>query len=165
MSSSDRRHVLALLGASTIALSGCFRPMLAEGGSSAAVRGRIAFPEIDGRFGYFLGKSLEEQLGRPSDPVYRLVVTTSLEESGLAVSTDNAVTRVSLLATATWQLWQDGKDTPVLEDQAFSRSGYNATTSLFATRQTRRDIERRLARDLGERIARVIQARAGQLAS
>jgi len=50
----------------------------------------------------------------------------------------------------------------VLADKVSVQSGYNATTTLYATRQTRRDIERRLARDLGERIARAILARAAE---
>ena len=50
----------------------------------------------------------------------------------------------------------------MLKDKVEIQSGYNATGSLYATRQVRRDIERRLARDLGERIARVILARADE---
>ncbi|MEM7744344.1 MAG: LPS assembly lipoprotein LptE [Pseudomonadota bacterium] len=155
----------AFVGLAALPLAGCFKPMLAEGGGAMAVRGRIALPEIDTRFSYHLVQSLETRLGRPGATEYRLVIQTALQDEGLAVSQDNDVTRITTTATASWQLYQDGEPEPVLDGLARSQSGYNATSSLFATRQTRRDIERRLARDLGERISRVILARADQLGS
>lgn len=161
MSSSDRRGVLA--GLAVLALGGCFRPMLREDGAAGALRHRIALPEVDGRFGYFLVQSLADRLGDPVDPEFRLELTTSIDEHGLAVAPDDAVTRISLLAKASWSLWRRGGAEPVLRDVAVSQSGYSATASLFATRTTRRDIEERLARDLGRRIARTILARADEL--
>ena len=148
-----------------IALSGCFRPMLAEDGPAAGLLGKVELPEIDGRFGYFLVKSLEDRLGRPNGPEYRLSVDTEVTERGIAVAQDNSVTRVTLVAEARWSLWREGESQPVLSDKAVTQSGYGATSSLFATRQTRRDIERRLARDLGERISRAVLAQAGQFNS
>lgn len=163
MSSFERRTLLAGLG--VLALGGCFKPMLAQGTASSSLRNRIALPEIDDRFGYFLARSLEDRLGHPNDPEYRLVVKTSLSERGLAVAQDNAVTRVTVIAEARWALWRTGEAEPLIQDKVRSQSGHDATSSLYATRQTRRDIERRLARDLGERISRVILARAGQITS
>lgn len=154
----SRRAVLAL---SILPLGGCFRPMLAENAPASELRGRVALPEIDGRFGYHLTKSLEDRLGKPSDPVWRLAVVTEVTERGLAVAQDNAVTRITLIASADWRLIRDGED--VLREKVSAQSGYNATSSLFATRQTRRDVERRLARDLGERIARTVLAKAEQV--
>ena len=163
MSWSSRRALL--MGMAALPLAGCFRPMLAKTGPASAVLGKIELPEIEGRFGYYLAKSLEDRLGRGRDSEYRLTVSTQLTDRGLAVAQDNAVTRVTTTARATWQLWRKGEAEPVLSDTVTSLSGYSATASLYATRQTRRDVERRLARDLGERISRVILARAGQLSS
>lgn len=162
MWSSERRAVLALLGATL--LGGCFRPMLREDSAARGLRNRIALPEVDGRFGYYLHRSLEERLGKPIEPEYRLEISTELEQHGLVVAEDDAITRIALVAKAEWSLWRAGEDTPALEGSAISQSGYSATGSLFATRIARRDIEERLARDLGERVARVILARAGEVA-
>ena len=63
-------------------------------------------------------------------------------------------TRITLIARAPWSLWRSGAPKPLISDVAVSESGYNATSSLFATRAARLEIERRLARDIGERIAR-----------
>ncbi|MEM6905426.1 MAG: LPS assembly lipoprotein LptE [Pseudomonadota bacterium] len=158
MSWFERRGVLAGLGA--MALSGCFRPMLAEDSPAASMRGRVALPEIDGRLGYYLYQSLEDRLGAAQDPVWRLSVSVKTEERGLAIAQDNSVTRVSVTAVAEWALFEAGQSEAVLRDREVTQSGYNATASLFATRETRRDVERRLARDLGERISRAVLARA-----
>lgn len=161
MSSSDRRAVLAGLG--VLALSGCFRPMLAEDTAARSLRHRIALPAVEGRLGYYLVRTLEDRLGEPHEPDFRLVVVTTLTDKGLAVTPNNAVTRITLLAQASWSVWRAGGAKPLVSDVAFSQSGYNATTSLFATRQARLDIEQRLARDLAGRIARGIFARADEL--
>jgi len=162
MWSSDRRTALAGLG--LLLLGGCFRPMLAETGDASEVRHRIALPPVDGRFNYYLVQSLEDRLGQPQDPAFVLNVTSTVTERGIAVTRDNAVTRITLIARARWSLWRSGGDAkPVFSDVAISQSGYNATSSLFGTRQARLEIERRLARDIGERIARGILARADEL--
>ena len=90
---------------------------------------------------------------------------TRLDKQDLAIAKDNAVTRISLAATADWALYRDGSAESVLNGRTVSHSGYSSTASLFATRAVKLDIERRLARDLGERIARALFARAGQLAA
>ena len=163
MSLSNRRTVIALLAASTFGLAGCLRPMLAKDSSARALRNRIALPDVDGRFDYFLSKALADSLGKPEKPDFRLDVQTAVTEQGLAIAQDNSVTRVTLLAQASWQLWRDGGTAPLLSDSLEVQSGYSATTSLYATRQIRLDIERRLARELGERISRRILAQSGQL--
>jgi len=164
MSSSERkahgrRGVIAGLGAMLV-LPGCLRPMLAEDGAAADLRGRVALPRIRGREGYLLRKQLERRLGEPKDPDYRLEVSLAFRERGLAISPNEAITRITLIATADWRLFRQGVAEPVLERQELSESGYNATGSLYAAEIARRDIERRLAEDLADRISRVVLARA-----
>lgn len=161
MSLFSRRSALMLSGA--FAVSGCLKPMLAQDEAATALRNRISLPNVDDRFGYFLAQSLEDRLGRPKSPDFRLDVQTTVSEEGLAIAQDNSVTRVTLLARASWSLWREGGQSPILSDSLSVQSGYNATTSLYATRQIRLDIERRLARDLGERISRSILARSQQI--
>ncbi len=141
-------------------LGGCMRPMLAADSPSAALFARVRLPEFDDRFGYYLNASLRDRLGRPQAEDFRLEVTTRIERRDLAIAQDNAVTRISLTAIADWALYPAGGSEPVLRDRALSQSGYNSTASLFATRAAKLDIERRLARDLGERIARSLLAQA-----
>lgn len=161
MSLSDRRAALALIGA--FALGGCFRPMLREDSAARSLRHRIALPEVDGRFGYFLYQSLQDRLGKPIDPEYRLEITMKLEDQGLAVAEDDAITRIGLVAKAKWQLLRISEEEVVLSGRVDSQSGYSATGSLFATRVARRNIEERLAEDVGERVARSIMGRAAEI--
>lgn len=166
MSLSDRRRLLRglLAGAGLIGLlGGCFRPMLAENTKASSIRGRIALPDPDDRLGYHLYQSLEARLGRPGTTDFTLTVGVRTRSRGFAVAQDDSVTRISVRATASWALFADGKAQPVLKSRAVTESGYNATDSLFATRQAEIDVERRLARDLGERISRVILANAQAL--
>lgn len=163
MSLSERRLLLVGLGAGFLGLTGCFRPMLAEDGSARAIRNRIALPKIDDRFDYYLSEALQDSLGAPENPDYQLNVSTRVTSEGLAIAQDNSVTRITLLAQATWALWKQGGSAPLLSDKLEVQSGYSATTSLYATRQIRLDVERRLARELGERISRIILAQSGKL--
>lgn len=162
MSSSDRRQFL-VLGAVLALLPGCFRPMLAEDTGAAKLRGRIALPETSDRFSFYLRDTLEARLGAPREPDYRLEVRHSLTESGLLVAQDNTITRLRVRAVADFRLYRRGVSEPVLEDRILTESGYDSTASLYASRTTKRDIERRLAADVGERIARRIQAQADQI--
>ena len=167
MSWSDRRALLrglALAGVAALT-GGCFRPMLARDGSAAPLIGRVALPATEDRFSYYLTRTLAERLGEPRSPDFRLEVDTRLERERLAITQDDAVTRISLRAVADWALYRAGESRPLLSERVVSQSGYNSTASLFATREARRDIERRLARDLGERIALRLLARADEISA
>lgn len=163
MSSCSRRAVLLGMGPGLLVLPGCLRPMLAADGPAAVLRGRIELPRVDDRFSYYLEESLAARLGRAEAKEYRLDISRKVSEAGIAIARDNSATRITLLVEANWRLTRIADGAQMMSDTLTVQSGYNATTSLYATRQTRRDIERRLARDLGERIARAIMARAGSL--
>ena len=165
MSWSDRRAVLrGGFLAAAFALSGCFRPMLAEDAPARELRGLVALPELDTRFGYHLRQGLEERLGAPRAPRWRLEVDAVLNEDDLAITPDSAITRKSLTAEADFRLVPIGGGAALVEDRVVSQSGYNATGSLYATRAVARDTEERLARDLGLRIGRRVLAAAERLA-
>ena len=163
MSLSDRRAVLGGLGLALLGLPGCLRPMLAKGGAAANLRGRVSYPSINDRFGYFMNESLSSRLGRTGTAAYRLEIARTITEAGVAIARDSSATRINLLVKANWRLVRVSDGKALMTDELVLQSGYNATTSLYATRQTRRDIERRLARNLGERIARTLQARADEI--
>ncbi|MGF1447623.1 MAG: LPS assembly lipoprotein LptE [Pikeienuella sp.] len=159
----SRRAVLGLVPLGTLALSGCFRPMLAEGTAQSGLRGRIALPPVEGRLGYHLTRRLEARLGSPADPAYRLQVDLTTRQVDLAITQDNTITRRTIIATADWRLLRLGDPGPLISRRQVARSGYNATGSLYATRSAERTVERRLAEELAERIAREIFAGATEI--
>lgn len=160
MSSSDRRTVLIGLAGAVMSLSGCLRPLLAKDEAGQSLRSRIALPRVDDRFSYFLNDGLADRLGEPQTPDYRLAVTNVIESLGVAISEDYSATRTTLILRSSWQVVSLADGETVLKGKEILRSGYNSTSSLYATRQVRLDVERRLARQLAEKIAREIQARA-----
>ncbi|MGF1553103.1 MAG: LPS assembly lipoprotein LptE [Paracoccaceae bacterium] len=151
---------LGLAAGIGIALPGCLRPMLAEESEASAVRGRVALPPVTDRLSRAMNDVLQSRLGRPGpDPTLRLVVDRQLSERGLLVQQDNAVTRINVTAIARFALYRDGVAEPVLEERLVSEAGFDQTASLYASRTTKRDVEDRLMRDLGERIARRVLVR------
>ncbi|MBY8976403.1 hypothetical protein KHP62_11335 [Rhodobacteraceae bacterium NNCM2] len=166
MSLSDRRFLLRSLlaiGGLGMTTAGCFKPMLAKNTEASDMRGRIALPPVDGRMGYHLHQSLEEQLGRPTVTDWRLAVRVTTVESGFAVTQNSSTTRISVTATADWQLYKNGTPQPVYSSKSVSTSAYNAADSLYSIRQAKIDVERRLAEDLGKRIGRAVLGRAKEL--
>ena len=161
MSSSDRRTLLAGVSVGFAALvSGCgFEPIHGEGGVASNLTGKVALGPVVGRIGYYMRQSLERSLGDagPSAP-FVLEVTTAVEEEGLAITRTNDVTRFNYRAEAAFALRDRATGKVMLKDKVESFSAYNATASVYATRVNRRDIERRVAIDLGDRIFRRLAA-------
>ncbi|MEL6127111.1 MAG: LPS assembly lipoprotein LptE [Pseudomonadota bacterium] len=163
---TNRRRALRLAVASTalLALPGCLRPMLAETAPGGQIIGQVDLPPIKDRLGRVMTRTLESRLGRTgADPRFRLEVDQRLSERGLLIAQDNAVTRRQITAQARFRLYETGSAEPVLEGEVVNETGFDETASLFASRTTRRAIEERLIRDLAERIARRVQARAPTL--
>ncbi len=162
MSLSNRRRVLAALGGlgGTFALAGCFRPMLAKDGRASTLLGRVELPPVDDRMGYYLHQSLRDRFGDTQVAEYRLEVSMRTETTGLGITQDDSITRIRLRAFANFRLFRTGEPRPVLTGAVTSESGYSSTSSLYATRRISETVERRLATDLGDRIARRIFAAA-----
>jgi LPS-assembly lipoprotein len=148
----SRRALLAALPVA--ALSACgFKPMHGDGAGGDALDGLVAVDAPSGRNGFALREALERRLGRAGpNPRWELVASLDLNESGLAITEDSSTTRYVMRGTSSWVLRDlDGEE--ALSGKVESMSAYSATGSLYATRSARRDAQRRVAMDLGERIA------------
>ena len=152
-----RRALLCAVGGALL-LGGCgFRPMLGEGAGGDALDGIVAIQTPEGRNGFALREALEKRLGRagPGAP-WRLTTTLALTESGTAITADASITRYVLRGESNWALSGAGSGVggeAALSGQVQSMSAYSATGSLYATRTARRAAQRRVAEDLGQRIA------------
>jgi LPS-assembly lipoprotein len=83
MSSSERRTVVLSL----LALGACgFTPAYGPGGAAQGLRGRIAFDEPFDRAGFDLVRQLEQRLGLPTDPRWRLSASIRRSEERIAVT-------------------------------------------------------------------------------
>lgn len=161
----DRRRFLGLFaGAAALVLAGCgFTPVYGPGSAATNLRGRIALPAFDSRLSFDMFQRLEQRLGPPQAPLFRLTVSTTIEEQGLAISQDNAITRYNLRATAEYSLTRLTTDERVFAARARAFTAYSATASAYATRVAARDAERRIGVLLADQIASRIAVEAADL--
>lgn len=153
MSWSDRRQFLCLLPA-VAAMAACgFTPVYGPGTPVTQLRGRIQLPVFDTRLGFDMFERLEQRLGPTNNPLFSLHLETTVNEQGLAISQDNAITRYNLRAESSYGLIRMSDNTQVFAAIARAFTAYSATASVYATRVAARDAERRIAISLADQIA------------
>ena len=157
MSWSDRRSLL--LGA--LALGGCgFTPVYGPGGAAEGLRGRIAFDAPADRAGFDLVRQLEERLGLPTDPRYRLSASIRRSEQRIAVTSEGVANRFQVTGRADFTLREIDTDRTMTSGSVTNFVSYSATRTAVATRAARTDAEARLMRILADQIAADLLATA-----
>ena len=157
MSSFDRRHFLSLLAAAPLA--GCgFTPVYAPGGSGLALRGQVRVADPDTRLGFQLVSRLEERLGRPEAETYRLDYNIETDESDLAITGTNDITRIRIEATLTFTLTEVATGTELVSDSVSSFTAYSTTSTAVATAAAARDAEDRLMTILADQAVSLLLA-------
>lgn len=149
MSSFDRRAILLSLAA----LAGCgLRPVYGTGSPALALRGGVQVSTPDSREAFRLKARLEDRLGPPVSPAYRLDVALTLSESPVGVSTGQEITRYTLRGTATYSLTDAVTGQVVDQGEVSNFTGYSATGTSVATLAAERDARDRLAVSLADLI-------------
>lgn len=164
MSLLNRRTLLLALP--LLAAACGFTPVYAPGGTGARLHGQIevqAPEDIEGASGsdaYFLVQNLEQRLGRSSSAAYQLDLKLSTQEEGQAITTDNEITRYSVIGTADYALTRlsDGKIASSGTVRNFT--GYSATGSTVETLAGERDAHERLMVILADQITAQVLATA-----
>jgi LPS-assembly lipoprotein len=153
----SRRHFLVLAGVG--GLAGCgFQPLYANrsrGNSAPAQFAQIDVTQIDGRSGHHLRNYLIDRMsarGGNYKKQYRLDITLSERKDGLAIRTDEAVTRFNYRLFSTVRLVRISDHTVLFETGLRATSAFNVVNSEFATLSAERDAEDRAARDLSDEI-------------
>ena len=171
MSSSERggpapgrRAVLALLALLPLAACG-FRPALAPGAPATALFGRIRADDPADRAGVEFVARLEERLGRPAVPGWRLAWTLTLEEERLGLEAGVGETRAQLLGRLDWQLIPEGAEAPVTEGRIARFTGYSRTATPLAEETAARDALARLSRLLADALVTELTATAADWAA
>jgi LPS-assembly lipoprotein len=150
MSWSDRRGVL--LG--VLALGGCgFTPVYGPGGAAEGLRGRISFDRPFDREGFDLVRQLENRLGAPVDPRWRLSASIRRSQERVAVTSGGVATRYQILGQVDYALREIGTNRTVTSGSVETFVTYSATRTAVATRAARRDAEARLMVVLADQIA------------
>jgi LPS-assembly lipoprotein len=151
-----RRAALAGIAGLGLAAACGFQPIYAPGSPAAAMEGRVAVPALDGLAGFTLQERLTERLGVAGPEAYRLAIDLDFERADAAITQDNITTRFLVLGEASFRLYPPGGTQPVLADSVRSQTGYSApesdVASAYAARIAGVDAERRVARELADRI-------------
>lgn len=160
MSSSDRRAFLALIAAAPLAACG-FAPAYGPSGAATALRGRVALQEPRTRAGFELVRRLQERLGPATAPRWRLAYTITTDDTGVAITPENAVTRYNIRGTVDWTLTDTTTDTRVDGGRATSFTSWSATGPTVAGLAAQEDAEDRLMVILADQIVTRLIAGAG----
>ena len=154
---SDRRSLL--LGA--LALGGCgFTPVYGPGGAAEGLRGRISFDEPFDRAGFDLVRQLENRLGVPAAPRWRLSASIRRSQERIAVTSEGVANRFQILGRVDYALREIGPNRTVTSGSVESFTSYSATRTAVATRAARDDAEARLMVILADQIADELLATA-----
>jgi LPS-assembly lipoprotein len=158
MWSPDRRTLVLLP-----LLAACgFTPAYGPAGAASALRNRVSTGEPTDRAEFDFVRQIEERLGRPEAPFWRLDYTIRLSREGVAITTENAVTRFNLIGRADWKLVPLVDSAKPLQGVSESFTSWSATGSTVAVLAAEEDAEQRLMRILADQVStRLIAAAAG----
>ncbi|MGQ0566260.1 MAG: LPS assembly lipoprotein LptE [Gemmobacter sp.] len=156
-----RRRLLFL---APLALVACgFTPAYGPGGGAAALRGQVAVAEPADKLAYDLVARLEQRLGPPATPRWRLDHAITTDRIGVAITAENAVTRYNVTGAVDWSLVSLADGTVAERGRAESFTSYSTTGSTVATLAAETDASTRLMQILADQIATQLIAAAPDL--
>lgn len=153
----------AFLLSSLAALAACgFTPAYGPRGAAGKLQNSIEVNAPTDRNAYLLVQALEDRLGRPGTPRYRLETDFSVDRERMAVTADNVATRQNLIGRVVYRL-RDADGTLLTQGRVDALGAYSSTDSTIATSAARDDAYARLARMLADRIVTRLIAAASDL--
>lgn len=157
---SDRRTLLLGLAA----VAGCgFTPAYGPAGGAGALRGRIDTAPPADRAAFALVARIEDRLGRPQSPLFRLDYDIRLKPLGVGITPEGAVTRNTLTGSVDWRLVEAATGVERLSARAESFTSYSTTGTPVAALAAEKDAQDRLMRILADQIVTRLLAQAARL--
>ena len=136
-----------------IGITACgYTPVYAPGLPASDMRGRIIVAEPDDPDSYVLVRELEQRLGQPDAPAYRLAVQLDLGKDGQVVTETAEITRYNITGRTTYGLVPIGAENPVFQSTVQSFTSYSAKGSTLETIAAERDSRDRLMVILADQI-------------
>ena len=149
MSCCSRR--ILLLGLPALAACG-FEPVYGPGASARLLRGKVRVDAPDDQSSYLLVRNLEQRLGRPGVPDYRLSIEPTTTQQGQAVTVAGEITRYSIVGIVDYSLRNFESDTVVTQGRVRNFTGFSATGSTVETLAAESDALERLMEILADEI-------------
>jgi LPS-assembly lipoprotein len=160
----SRRRLFLGLGASG-ALAACgFTPAYAPGGVGTVLQNSVEVAEPMDKPAFDLVKRLEQRLGPPQPARFGLSYAIRLNPLGVAITTENAVTRFNLTGNVEWALTDLATGKKLTGGKVSSFTSYSATGSTVAGLAAEEDAALRLMRILADQIISTLLATSGQWA-
>ncbi len=151
---------LLLLGLPALAACG-FTPVLAPGGSAEGLFAKVAVDDPRDASGFALVRQLENRLGLPQDPDYRLTAEIRVGERRLGITAAEEITRFQILGQVNFQLLDQSSGDVVTNGRVDSFTSYSATDTAFATRAAQIDARERLMVVLADQVVARLLATSG----
>lgn len=156
-----RRFALAALASLCVMLSACgLQPMYAGGSQGSVARsfGAIEVSRIEGQAGWLVRNAVRDRLGvtEPGAPRYRLIIRLDDALEGLAVLSDDTISRERRILRARYQLVDLSNDDIVLDATAGSDAGIDVVSSEYATIAAEQTALENLSREIADQIVRQI---------
>ena len=151
----------AIAGFSLLLSAACgFEPLYREDGSAIRLKDAVIVESTGDDLGFEVENALIKRLGSPSSPQYLVGVRTRVVESEVAVGGLDGFERFNLGGTSEIEVRALGGDRLLYEGSVEDSVAYSSTRETFHTLNARRDARRRLAVQLAERIAWILEANA-----
>jgi LPS-assembly lipoprotein len=128
----------------------------AVGGNAAPKLASVHILPIADRTGQNLYNELRDRInpaGSPADPQFDLVIHLQERTEQLLILQDQTASRTNLTLNASFQLYQRGNATPVLQGTSRTTTSYDLLNDEFATIQSTNEARRRGASSLADDIA------------
>lgn len=155
MSLFDRRSLLLM----PLALAACgFEPVYGPGGGGKALYGKVRVDAPEGVNTYFLVRRLEEQLGRSTDPAYRLSMVLEIGIQGQGITASGDITYYSVIGAIDYTLQDIGSAQAIETGRVTNFTGYSATGNTAETLAAQRDARERLMVILADQVVRQLNA-------
>lgn len=149
---------------SCVVLSACgFEPVYGTNGSGNGLRGAILADNPDTRREFSFVEQFEKRVGRAPAPSYTMTYAISVEETGLAITGSNDITRYNLIGRSVYEIKNASTGEVILEGSVNGFTAYSASEQPVATLSSQEDAETRLMVILADKIVTRLLASSGQL--
>ncbi|MEO0752429.1 MAG: LPS assembly lipoprotein LptE [Pseudomonadota bacterium] len=161
MLSFDRRVFLL----SSLALTaGCgFTPAFAPGGAATKLQNSVMLDDPGDRADYVLVRRFEERLGAAAPARYGLSYSVLMYERGIAISSNNIITRYNVLGTVTYALRDMSTEKVLTSGKVEHFTSYSAEDTTISAQAAKQDAEERLMLIMTDQMITRLTAEAGQL--
>ena len=157
----DRR--LFLLSALAVTAGCGFTPAFAPGGTATRLQNSVSLDDPGDWEDYVLVRRFEERLGPASPARYGLSYSVNLVETGIAISTDNIITRYNVLGTVTYALRDMTTDKVLTSGKVENFTSYSAEGTTVSELAAKQDAEERLMLIMADQMITELTAKAGNL--